>query len=111
MSVSIAQRVTTLGTLRLLLQALALLIVLLLPFADVSLPPRGWGLLFGAVLPAAAPMVIMVLLLDVLMCLVLKSDADAAHRSRLNFALGTNLLFTGLLLLTWVPVFLRATYF
>jgi hypothetical protein len=111
MNVSIAGRIAAMGTLRILLQALALLIVLLMPFADVSLPPHGWGLLFGSVLPAAAPMVIMVLMLDALMCLVLKSDADAVRRSRLNFALGMNLLVTGLLLLTWVPVFLRATYF
>jgi hypothetical protein len=82
-----------------------------MPFADVRLPPHGWGLLFGAVLPAAAPMVLMVLMLDVLMCQVLKSDADPARRSRLNFALGLNLLSIGLLLLTWLPVFLRATYF
>lgn len=111
MSGSMTQRLVEMGALRLMLHALALLIVLLMPFADVSLPPRGWGLLFGSVLPAAAPMVFMVLMLDVLMCLVLKSDADALRRSRLNFALGMNLLFVALLLLTWLPVFLRATYF
>lgn len=111
MSVSVVRRMAGMGTLRLLLQALALLIVLLMPFADVTLPPRGWGLLFGVVLPAAAPMVLMVLLLDALMCLVLKSDAGPEGRSRLNFALGMNLLCGALLLLSWVPVFLRATYF
>lgn len=111
MSTRIAQRIAKMGLLRLLLHALTLLIIVLMPFADVSLPPRGWGLLFGVVLPAAAPMVLMVLMLDLLMCLVLKNDADPARRSQLNFALGMHLLFIGLLLLTWVPVFLRATYF
>jgi hypothetical protein len=99
------------GALRILLDALALLIVVLMPFADVSLPPRGWGLLFGTVLPAAAPMVLMVLMLDVLMCLVLKNDAGPARRSQLDFALGVHLLLIVLLLLIWLPVFLRATYF
>lgn len=111
MSDSLIRRITAMGALRLLLQAMALLIVVLMPFADISLPPHGWGLLFGVVLPAAAPMVLMVLMLDVLMCLVLKNDAIPARKSQLNFALGTHLLLIGLLLLTWVPVFLRATYF
>ncbi len=104
------QRIMIQGALRLLLQALALLIVVLMPFADVSLPPQGWGLLFGVVLPAAAPIVVMVLMLDALMCVVLKDDAAPARRNQLNFALGMHLLFIGLLLLTWLPVFLRATY-
>jgi hypothetical protein len=104
------QRIIAMGALRLLLQALALLIAVLMLFADISLPPRGWGLLFGVVLPASAPIVLMVLMLDVLMCLVLKSDAAPSRRSQLNFALGVHLLFIGLLLVTWLPVFLRATY-
>ncbi|HEY3486963.1 MAG TPA: hypothetical protein VGL10_02750 [Gammaproteobacteria bacterium] len=111
MNNTIARRIMGMGALRILLQGLALLIVLLMPFADVSLPPRGWGLLFGTVLPGAAPMVIMVLLLDIMMCLILKNDAAAARKRELNFAVGMHLLFVGLLLAVWLPVFLRATYF
>ena len=111
MSVSMMQRIAGMGALRLMLLALALLNLVLMPFADASLPPEGWGMLFGMVLPAAAPIVVMVLMLDALMCLVLKNDAEPARRSQLNFALGVHLLFIGLLLLTWVPVFIRATYF
>ena len=111
MNESVAQRIIGMGVLRLMLLALALSIVVLMPFADITLSPQGWGMLFGVVLPAAAPIVFMVLMLDVLMCLVLKNDAGPARRSQLNFALWTHLVFIGLLLLTWVPVFLRATYF
>lgn len=98
------------GALRLMLLALALLHLVLMPFADASLPPEGWGILFGVILPAAVPIVVMVLMLDVLMCLVLKNDAEPARRSQLNFTLGVLLTFIGLLLLAWVPVFIRATY-
>ena len=111
MSEPISQRILAMGMLRILLLALAMLLGVLMPFADVSLPPHGWGLLFGTVLPAAVPMVIMVLMLDLLMCLVLKNDAALARRRELNFAVGAHLLFIGLLLAMWLPVFLRATYF
>jgi hypothetical protein len=111
MSVSMAQRIAGIGLLRLMLLALALLNLVLMPFADTSLPSEGWGILFGVVLPAATPIVVMVLILDVLMCLVLRNDAGPARRSQLNFAMGAHLLLIGLLLLTWVPVFIRATYF
>jgi hypothetical protein len=111
MSDSITQKIVAMGTLRILLLALALLLIVLMPFADVSLPPQGWGLLFGTVLPAVAPMVVMVLMLDALMCLVLKNDAPAVRKRELNFALGAHLLFIALLLGLWLPVFLRATYF
>ena len=82
MSISIGKRIMAMGLLRILSLAIALLNAVLMLFADVSLPPQGWGLLFGTVLPAAAPMVLMVLMLDVLMCLVLKSDAAPARRSQ-----------------------------
>ncbi|HEX5057595.1 MAG TPA: hypothetical protein VFX02_13995 [Gammaproteobacteria bacterium] len=111
MKVSVARRIADMGTLRLMLLALALLNLVLMPFADASLPPEGWGMLFGVVLPAVAPIVVMVLMQDVLMCLVLKNDAEPARRSQLNFTLGVLLLFIVLLLSTWVPVFIRATYF
>jgi hypothetical protein len=111
MSDSITQKIVAMGMLRILLLVLSMLLVVLMPFADVSLPPHGWGLLFGTVLPAAVPMLVMVLMLDALMCLVLKNDATAVRKKELNFAVGANLLFIVLLLALWLPVFLRATYF
>jgi hypothetical protein len=105
------QRIAGMGALRIMLQTLALSVTGLMFFADISLPPQGWGLLFGTVVPAAAPMVVMVLLLDALMCLVLKSDADAGTKRQLGFNMMLHLMVTVLLLLVWVPVFLRATYF
>jgi hypothetical protein len=111
MSDSITQKIAAMGMLRILLLVLAMLLVVLMPFADISLPPQGWGLLFGTVLPAAVPMLVMVLMLDVLMCLVLKNDATLARKRQLNFAVGAHLLFIVLLLALWLPVFLRATYF
>jgi hypothetical protein len=83
-------------------------LILLLLFADATLPPYGWGLLFGSVVPAAAPIVFMVLMLDLMMCLVLRVDADKQRRTRLGFAVQLHLLLGGLLILVWLPVFLRA---
>jgi hypothetical protein len=108
MAESIGQRILALGALRLLLYAMAIILILLLPFADVTLPPYGWGLLFGSVLPAAAPIIFMVLMLDLMMCLVLRVDADNQRRTQLGFAVKLHLLVGGLLVLVWLPVFLRA---
>ena len=99
------------GALRLMLTALALLLVVLMPWADVTMEPEGWGLFRGAVLPAAAPIVFMLVMLDLLMCQVLKVEADPGRRRDLN-RISLVHLCSGLLLLgVWLPVFLRATYF
>lgn len=100
-----------LGALRSMLALLTLLIILAMPFADVSQAPSGWGLIRSAVLPAAGPIVFMVLMLDLMMCQVFKADASEARRADLNFISTIYLILATLLLLAWLPVFLKATYF
>jgi hypothetical protein len=100
-----------LGVLRSLLAALALVIALGMPWADVSLSPEGWGLIRGIVLPASAPIVFMVVMLDLMMSQVMKADADEARRRQLNFVSRVHLVLGAALLLSWLPVFIRATYF
>ena len=96
------------GTLRVMLAALALLIAMGMPWANVSLSPEGWGLLRSAVLPAAAPMVFMLVMLDLLMCQVLKIDAVPERRRDLNRISLIHVLLGLTLLASWVPVFIRA---
>lgn len=100
-----------LGLMRSLLAMLALLIALSMPWADTGLPPEGWGLLRGVVLPAAAPIVFMVVMLDLMMSQVMKADADEARRRQLNFVSWVHVGLGAALLLSWLPVFIRATYF
>ena len=107
----ISQIVRRLGALRGLLVLLTLLIILAMPFADVSQAPSGWGVIRSAVLPAAGPIIFMVLMLDLLMCQVFKVDAGEERRADLNFIIKIYLILAALLLLVWLPVFLNATYF
>ncbi|GIX21830.1 MAG: hypothetical protein KatS3mg121_0613 [Gammaproteobacteria bacterium] len=97
-----------LGALRILLTVVAWLVALLMLWADPTLPPYGWGLFWGSVLPAAGPVVFMVVCLDLFMIQVFKADAGPRRRARLNRITALHLLSAGLLLLTWLPVFLGA---
>lgn len=99
------------GALRLMLASLALLVAASMLWADVTAVPQGWGLIRSAVLPAAAPMVFMVVLLDLLMCQVLKSDASPQRRRDLNWVSLVYLVLVALLAVGWVPVFMQARFF
>ena len=101
-----------LGVLRALLLILSVVVAISMIWADTSLPPEGWGLLRAAVLPALAPIIFMVLLLDLLMCQVIKADQELTNERRINLNLISkcHLLAAALLLFSWLPVFLRATY-
>jgi hypothetical protein len=100
-----------LGVLRSMLVLLTLSIILAMPFADVSQAPSGWGLIRSAVLPAAGPIVFMVLMLDLMMCQIFKADADETRRADLNFIIKIYLVLAAVLVLVWLPAFLKATYF
>ena len=102
-----------LGLLRAALLLLACLVAVSMLWVDTSLAPEGWGLLRAAVLPALPPIVFMVLLLDILMCQILKSDEEISTERRLNlmFVTKCHLFVATILLLSWLPVFISATYF
>lgn len=105
----ISQIARRLGMLRGLLVLLTLSIILAMPFADISGSPEGWGMIPSAALPAAGPIIFMVLMLDLLMCQVFKVDAGQERRADLNFISVIYLILTALLLLVWLPLFLQAT--
>lgn len=107
----IAQIVRRMGALRSLLVLLTVLLIVAMPFADVSQAPSGWGVLRSAVLPAAGPIVFMVLMLDLLMCQVFKADAGEARRADLRFISKIYWVLAAVLLLVWLPVFLKVAYF
>ena len=56
------ERVKAMGVLRNLLHLLALIFILILPFAEPQWHPEGgWELLMGAMVPATAPIVFIIL--------------------------------------------------
>ncbi|MBN1379633.1 MAG: hypothetical protein JXA04_10400 [Gammaproteobacteria bacterium] len=74
--------------------------------------PEGWGLLRAAVLPALAPIVFMVLILDLLMCQIAKADEEISLQRRLdlNFISKLYVVVAATLLLMWLPVFLQTKF-
>ncbi len=99
------------GILRLILLTTALVTILLMPFVDITAAPSGWGLISSAVLPALAPMVVMILMLDLIMCQVLKHDADPQRKRDLNVLSVLYAVLIVAVFFSWVPIFLKATYF
>ena len=99
------QRIGELGPLRLGLLAIAGVISLFATPPGTEVNPYGWDALTTLVLPAAAPLVLFVILFDVLMSCVQLSAAEASHRAHWHLALWADLVFVALLVLSWWPFF------
>ena len=102
------QRIRDMGALRNSLHLTALVFTALLPFARAVDYSDGWNLFFAGILPATAPLIVIVIGLDIMMSAIWRSDAEgnAAEISRLTFIIRTHQLVGGILLLTWLAVFL-----
>lgn len=99
------EKVKSMGVLRNLLHLLALAYILVLPFSEPKRVLEGWDLVMGGIIPATAPLIVIVILFDVMMCQVMKSDADDARRAELAFITKVHLLFGGLVLGLWLYSF------
>ena len=97
------QTLKAMGLLRNLLHGTALVFVLLIIFT-----PENRSLFFDSVLPAVAPLVFIVILLDMLMSHVWKADAAPERIALLNKIIITHLLINTLLLATWLWAYLPA---
>lgn len=100
-----------LGTLRALLFGLAIMLILSTPFADTSGSPLGMGLLWTVVIPASGPLIFMVLMLDFMMCRVLRHEYTDTEQARLLYLAKWNLVLAILLAIVWLPVFLAPLIF
>lgn len=99
------------GVLRFLLQCVAVGFILVLPFAEPAWHPKGADILLGAVVPAMAPIIFILMMLDVLMCVVWKSDSsDEIEIARLAFTIKTHLAVGGVLILLWIASFQDALF-
>ncbi len=95
------------GPLRNMLHGTALVLTLLMPFAwKPDYAAEHWNLLFGGILPAVAPLVVIVIMQDILLSHIWKSDADESSIIRLNMIIKAHLLIGGLLLAAWLAIFL-----
>ena len=101
----LAARARELGLLRLALLALALLLALAATAPDAPPALAGRALIETVVLPAAAPLVLFVLLFDVLMSSVRLADTEAAQRGRWKRVLAAELLAAAVLVAAWAPFF------
>lgn len=90
--------VRQLGPLRMTLAALALLSIAFMPPPRTPIAYDLWGFLYTVVVPVLAPLVFMVLMLDLLMSRVFMSSAEGTQRARyrlislVNLALGIGIV-------------------
>ena len=103
----ILARLRQMGVLRNLLHGTALLFTLLMPFARGSDYSASWDLFFGGILPATAPIIVIVIGLDIMMSSIWRADSDDPGRIlHFNRIIRAHQIFGGVLLLTWLAVFL-----
>lgn len=95
------------GVLRVVLVLLAVGDMLLSPAPGTAAVYSGWEMVPTLIMPVLAPILLQVLLLDALMGRVLMSSHKGAERLRYRRIVTVNLLVCGLLLLWWLPYFLR----
>ncbi|MGI9303189.1 MAG: hypothetical protein ACR2RB_10840 [Gammaproteobacteria bacterium] len=94
-----------LGPLRLMLGTLAVLLAVMALEPGSQSNYSGWQLITTTVIPACAPIVFMVLLLDVLMARVWLSDTAGPQRNRFRTVITVDLVLAGVMLLAWLPFF------
>ncbi|MFP6807728.1 MAG: hypothetical protein VB957_11200 [Pseudomonadales bacterium] len=102
------EKLKSLGVLRNLLHGLAVLFIILMPFASAPGYTDEWNLFFAGVLPATAPILIILIMMDVMMCQVWKDGESPERIAYFNFAIKSHLCVAGALLLAFLSMFLPA---
>jgi hypothetical protein len=95
------------GVLRVALVGLVVLDMLASPRPGTQAVYSGWEVVTTLILPVLAPILLQVLLLDALMGRVMMSSAKGAERARYRRIVTVNLVFSGALVLWWLPYFLK----
>jgi len=95
------------GVLRVVLIALVILDMLAAPRPGTAIVYSGWELVTTMILPVLAPILLQVLLLDALMGRVMMGSAKGAERARYRRIMIVNLAFSAVLVLWWLPYFLK----
>ena len=99
-------KIREMGILRNMLHCTAIIFVLLMPFAHGPQYSDSWNLFFGGILPASAPIIVIVIGLDLMMSIIWKSEASAERIEHLNSIIRAHLMVGDALLVSWLLVFL-----
>jgi hypothetical protein len=99
-------KIREMGVLRNMLHGTAIVFVLLMPFAHSPQYTDSWNLFFSGILPATAPIIVIVIGLDLMMSRIWKSEASPERIEHLNSIIRAHLIVGGALLASWLLVFL-----
>ena len=94
------------GFLRNVLHGTALFLSVMMPVSMIQINSEWWSLLVLGALPALAPIIVIIIGLDIMMTSIWKSDASEGKLDYYNKVIRSHLSFGGLLLLSWLMVFL-----
>ena len=77
-----------------------------MPISMIQINSESWTLLVLGALPALAPIIVIIIGLDIMMTSIWKSDASKGKLIYYNKVIKAHLAFGGLLFLSWLSVFL-----
>ncbi len=103
---NLLEKLKSIGLLRNLLHGVAVIFIILMPFANAPGYTSEWNLFFAGVLPATAPIIMIVMMLDVMMCQVRKDGETPERIEHLNFIIKTHLIVALILLIAFLSIFL-----
>ncbi len=101
----------SLGVIRNMLHLVALLLILVLPFADpLWHPDTVYELFMGAIIPATAPIVFVVIMFDILMSSVMKSGYESDQTIYFGRVIKWHLAVAFTVLTMWLLSFTDALF-
>ncbi len=96
----------SLGLLRILLLSLGIINVFISPEPGTSAARQGLEVIPTLVAPAAAPILMMVILFDALMSKVRAADAGGEEKIKFKHIMYTELAVAAFMIMGWLPYFL-----
>lgn len=100
--------IARIGTLRFMLQALAVVFIFLSLSVGDKVYYSGWKIFPSLIVPALIPILFFGMLLELLMSTVFLVDAEEPEKkSRFKMIVKTDVLIIAGILVFWVPVFLK----
>ena len=104
---SMFEKIRSIGALRLMLMGTALAFAAMMPMAHLPNYSGDWSLLFNGVVPAMAPLLVIVQLMDITMANVWKDEDEPEEVARLDFVIRSHLITGGILLAAFMTIFLQ----
>ena len=97
----------SLGFLRICLLALGIIDVFFSPSPGTTAAREGIEIIPTLIAPAAAPIIIMVILFDALMSKIRSSDAEGEESKKYKHIMWTELAVVAFMIIGWLPYFLE----